>query len=80
MESQEDADLKAWGKVRQKDTLRFGKHRGLLWKDVPKEYLQWLGAQNKEWNITKGVRRYFHAMSARLELRHRELNEIQAIS
>lgn len=26
-------------------TVRFGKHRGMLWKDLPKDYLRWVAVQ-----------------------------------
>lgn len=32
-------------------TIRFGKHRGMLWSDVPRDYLQWLSRQDMDMDV-----------------------------
>lgn len=49
-------------------TLGFGKHRGLPWKDVPTEYLEWLAGQASP---TAGIIRNRHARMARMEIETR---------
>ena len=41
-----------WDEGREQ-AIRFGKHRGMKWKEVPLDYLQWLaeGSDNEQWKM-----------------------------
>lgn len=56
-----------WADKRHRDRpLEFGKHKGVLWSEVPIEYLKWLRKQEPS-----SVRRHNHVLSAMFELDYR---------
>ena len=44
-------------------TVRFGKHAGKLWNDVPREYLRWMLSQDFDGDILHTAKHYFDEKS-----------------
>lgn len=42
-------------------TIRFGKHRGMLWSDVPRDYLQWLVRQDMDMDVLHTARHWLRS-------------------
>ena len=42
-------------------TVRFGKHRGDLWKDVPRSYLSWIVNQDFDRDVIHTARHHLRA-------------------
>ena len=52
LEESKEGEPFDWDEGREQ-AIRFGKHRGMKWKEVPLDYLQWLaeGSDNEQWKM-----------------------------